>query len=545
MTTIQNPILPGFNPDPSILRVGDDYYIATSTFEWFPGVAIHHSRDLVHWRLLTFPLTRASQLDMIGNPDSGGIWAPCLSYANGMFYLIYTDIKSLTGTYKDGRNYLVTASAIEGPWSEPSYMNSSGFDASLFHDDDGRSYLLNMLWDHRSNKNKFAGIVLQEYSDSEKKLVGPISNIYAGTELGITEGPHIYKRDGWYYLLTAEGGTFYEHAVTLARSRSLTGPYQTGPKNPVLTAWHAAPDRLQRTGHASLVETQNGEWFMAHLCSRPLEWQAPATQPEKAYTQLHSNLGRETGLQRCVWTDDGWLELAHGDNLPLSVIPAPDLPPYPFAEISECDDFDSPTLALSFNSLRRPVDESWASLKVRPGFLRLYGGESLNSLHRQSLLARRQQAFRCEAETVLEFAPETMQQAAGLVAYYSTRNNAYLRVSHDGQLGKVIDLALTDDAYYEELLTAPIPLGEGRIGLKVVFDLHSYRFFYRVDQDNWQAIGPALDSAKLSDEYATNWGRGQATSFGFTGNFIGICCQDLSGVAHPADFDSFTYREHK
>ena len=199
---VTNPILRGFNPDPSILRVGDDYYIATSTFEWYPGVQIHHSKDLVHWRLLTRPLRRASQLDMRGDPDSCGIWAPCLSYADGLFHLIYTDVKrygraSIGGTssasLRDFHNYLVTAERIDGDWSEPIYLNSSGFDPSLFHDEDGRKYLLNMLWDHRPGQNRFAGIVLQEFSPSERKLIGKRRLIFRGTPIGFTEGPHLYQ----------------------------------------------------------------------------------------------------------------------------------------------------------------------------------------------------------------------------------------------------------------------------------------------------------------------------------------------------------------
>ncbi len=170
---IRNPILPGFNPDPSIVRVGDDYYIATSTFEWFPGVQIHHSRDLVHWRLLTRPLTRPSQLNMLGDPDSCGVWAPCLTHADGLFHLIYTDVKRYGRTsqagaagasLRDFHNYLVTSPAIDGEWSDPIYLNSSGFDPSLFHDDDGRKYLVNMLWDHRPGpeslrRDRAAGIL--------------------------------------------------------------------------------------------------------------------------------------------------------------------------------------------------------------------------------------------------------------------------------------------------------------------------------------------------------------------------------------------------
>ena len=268
VATIQNPILRGFNPDPSIVRVGDDYYIATSTFEWFPGVQIHHSRDLVHWRLLTRPLNRPSQLNMLGDPDSCGVWAPCLSYEDGLFYLIYTDVKrygrtsqpgSVGAGLRDVHNYLVTCPTIDGEWSDPVYLNSSGFDPSLFHDDEGRKYLVNMLWDHRPGKNRFGGIVLQEYSTAERKLIGERHNIFTGTSIGFTEAPHLYKRNGYYYLITAEGGTGWRHAVTLARSRELLGPYELHPDTYILTARNRPDAELQRGGPADLVETQSGE----------------------------------------------------------------------------------------------------------------------------------------------------------------------------------------------------------------------------------------------------------------------------------------------
>ena len=205
---IHNPILRGFNPDPSIVRVGDDYYIATSTFEWFPGVQIHHSRDLVHWRLITRPLRRPSQLNMLGDPDSCGVWAPCLTYDDGLFHLIYTDVKrygrptvggASGASLRDFHNYLVTSPTIDGEWSDPVYLNSSGFDPSLFHDEDGRKYLVNMLWDYRPGQNRFAGIVLQEYSPNARRLVGERKMIFKGTSLGLTEAPHLYKRNGYYY----------------------------------------------------------------------------------------------------------------------------------------------------------------------------------------------------------------------------------------------------------------------------------------------------------------------------------------------------------
>ena len=222
---IRNPILPGFNPDPSICRVGEDYYVATSTFEWFPGVQIHHSRDLVNWRLVRRPLERASQLDLRGEPDSCGVWAPCLSWADGKFWLVYTDVKRFDGNFKDAHNYIVTAPTIEAPWSDPIHVNSSGFDPSLFHDDDGRKWFLNMLWNHRDRTGAhlkhpaFFGILLQEWDPVSGRLIGSPSNVFAGSSHGLVEGPHLFKRAGWYYLTTAEGGTGYDHAVTMARSR--------------------------------------------------------------------------------------------------------------------------------------------------------------------------------------------------------------------------------------------------------------------------------------------------------------------------------------
>lgn len=303
MTQINNPVLRGFNPDPSICRVGEDYYLATSTFEWFPGVQIHHSKDLAHWKLLTRPLTRVSQLNLLGDADSAGVWAPCLTHDGEKFHLIYTDVKgwSFNDAFKDTHNYLVTAEHIEGPWSEPIFLNSSGFDPSLFHDDDGKKWLLNMRWDHRPGRNPFSGILLQEYDSIQQKLVGESRVIFTGTPIGVTEGAHIYKKDGWYFLMTAEGGTTYQHAVTLARSRDLFGPYEVHPENPMLTADGHPELLLQKAGHASLVETQHGEWYLAHLTGRPLEG------PEAE--QRHCNLGRETALQRCEWgqtNGSGW-----------------------------------------------------------------------------------------------------------------------------------------------------------------------------------------------------------------------------------------------
>ncbi len=527
---IRNPILRGFHPDPSILRVGQDYYIATSTFEWWPGVRLHHSRDLVHWRPIGYALTRTSQLDMRGNPDSGGIWAPCLSHDGQQFYLIYTDVKTWGNAeaFKDTHNYLVTAPSIEGPWSEPVYLNSAGFDPSLFHDEDGRKWLVNMRWDHRKGKNAFSGIVLQEYDPVEQTLVGPIYPIFSGTPLGVTEGPHLYKKDGWYYLLVAEGGTVYQHAATVARSRRLEGPYEVDPLYPTLTAKDDPTLPLQKAGHASLVTTPQGDWYMAHLVGRPLE---PPQAPRR-----HCPLGRETALQKIVWSPDGWPRLAQGGRAPSLEVEAPGLPPHPWPDEPEHDDFDTPSLSLHFQTLRLPPDPSWLSLRERPGYLRLYGRESLSSKHRQSLVARRLQHFYAEAQTALEFEPEDFQQMAGLVCYYDSGNWVYLRLSRDEQLGKTLAILTCENGHYDEPLGREIPIPDWpRVHLRVRYQREFFSFAYSPDGQRWQEIPQRFESYKLSDEHC----RG----LGFTGTFIGLCAQDLSGRRRHADFDYFIYRE--
>jgi xylan 1,4-beta-xylosidase len=534
--TISNPILRGFNPDPSIIRVGEDYYVATSTFEWFPGVQIHHSRDLVNWRLLTRPLTRPSQLNMLGAPDSCGVWAPCLTHADGKFWLIFTDVKRYGRTtvggasgasLRDFHNYLVTADHIEGPWSDPVYLNSSGFDPSLFHDDDGRKWLLNQLWDHRPGRNRFAGIVAQEYDAVAARLVGERQLIFPGTPLGLTEAPHLYKRGGWYHLITAEGGTGFGHAVTMARSRALGGPYDLHPDGPVLTARDRPHAALQRAGHADLVETPDGTTWMAYLCGRPL--------PNRGRCVL----GRETAIQPMTWGDDGWLRTRDGSGDPELAPPSPGLPSAPFPPTPDWTDFDGPDLPIDFQWLRSPLPDELFSLTDRPGWLRLFGRETMGSQYRQALVARRQQALCYGARTVLDFAPEHFQQAAGLVCYYGANKFHYLFVSRDAENGRHLQaMSALPDSAQADAFTAPIPLPDtGLVHLRVEVDFERLRFAFSLDGQAWTWLPQVFDASILSDE---------ATAPGapnFTGAFVGMACQDLSGAALPADFDGFGYVE--
>jgi xylan 1,4-beta-xylosidase len=517
---ITNPVIPGFAPDPSIVRVGDDYYIATSTFEWFPGVALHHSRDLVHWRLVGHALTRRSQLDLRGVPDSGGVWAPSLSHADGRFWLVTTNLHhtGLGRPFKDIRIYLATAPDILGPWSEPVALNSIGFDPSLFHDDDGRKWIVNMQWDFRKGRKRLAGIVLQEVDPKAQALVGPMTTILDKPVL--TEGPNLYKRDGWYYLMLAEGGTGWNHGISMARARAITGPYELDPQLALLTSRDDPGLALQKAGHGELVQTPAGEWYLAHLASRPIT-------PERRCV-----LGRETCLQRVEWSEDGWLRLAGGGHHPQLRWPAPaGLEPAPWPPEPEHDDFDGGTLGPQWQTLRVPAEPSWLSLTERPGWLRLRGRESLHSPIEQSVVAQRLRSLRATAQTCMEFRPTHYTQMAGLLCISNRDHHVYLRATHDERAGVVLGIVLTDKGAYDELGDSELAVGGwARLHLRAEIDHERLQFSASPDGEQWQAVGPVLDMSKLSDDHAA----------GFTGAMIGLCAQDLGGLHTHADFDGFT-----
>ena len=407
MTMIQNPILKGFCPDPSIVRAGDDYYIAVSTFEWWPGVKLFHSKDLQNWTQIGAALTRKSQLDMIGDPTSGGVWAPCLSYDNGRFYLVFTDVKTKKGRFYNTHNYLVWTDDIRGEWSEPVYLNSIGFDPSLFHDNDGKKYLINMV-------NGFKGVLVQEIDPQTWELTGERKKVYAGSGIGCTEGPHMYHIGEWYYLLTAEGGTGYDHCVTVARSKSVWGPFETDPHNPLLTSERERDDALQKCGHGDLVQTKSGEWYLAHLCARPKNGDDLCV------------LGRETAIQKLVLDADGWFRLKCGGRYAGNETESPE--EIMRGEAEQTPALDEFTEENGWNrwqngycSPRRPLGSD-ASLTARNGYLRLIGRESLNSLHRVTLAAKRQTALCMEACTRMDFHPEYEEQLAGLAYMYDAMN---------------------------------------------------------------------------------------------------------------------------
>jgi len=517
MSTIQNPILTGFNPDPSILRVGEDYYIATSTFEWFPGVQIHHSRDLVNWRVLTHPLDRVSQLDMRGIDNSCGIWAPCLTHHDGTFYLVYTNVKNMLPGPMDCDNFVVTAPAIDGPWSEPVYLHSLGFDPSLFHDENGRHWLIAMITEHRPGRAWFGGIVMQEYDAAARELIGPMTNIFQG-RLGGTEGPHLYQRDGWYYLVVAEGGTGDGHAVNVARSREITGPYEADPAGLMITSRFTPSHALQCAGHGSFVETPDGSWWCAHLCTR-----------QTSSTPARLRLGRETALQPVVWSADGWPRLPGGGALPFITCPGPDLPEHPWPEAPARDDFAGPALASAWQSLRVPITPAWANLTDRPGWLRLRGRDGMLSAFEQSLVARRLCHQAVNVTTCLDFKPEHFKHMAGLVFIYDLRTWSYLHLRGDEAFGCEIVLThCRKGVVTEELHWAHGLQVFPRTFLRLEIGLETAQFKYSREQERWFSVGAPFAPSQIN-------------TGGFTGPFVGLACQDGLFHRHTADFDFFSY----
>jgi xylan 1,4-beta-xylosidase len=363
--------------------------------------------------------------------------------------------------------------------------------------------------------------VLREYDHERRTLIGEQRTILRTDDL--TEGPNLYRHGGWYHLMLAEGGTGWNHGIGTARSRTLTGPYERDPGGPVLTARDDESLALQKAGHGELVCTPDGEWFLAHLASRPV------TTPSGRFCIL----GRETCLQRVDWAADGWLRLTGGGTAPRVEVAGSGRRGEPASsadEPVEHDDFDAPTLDPTWSSLRVPVDTSWLSLTKRPGWLRLRGRDSPHSLFEQSLIAKRLPSVDCTATTRLQFRPTHFTQLAGLICWYDTSTHYYLRVTHDEVDGRVAGVVLSDEGTYVELREHEIQLDDaGDVWLRARFASDRLSFSVSQDGKRWQPVGPALDATRLSDDYGSR--------LRFTGAMVGLCAQDLNGAGSAADFD--------
>jgi len=506
-TSYRNPVIPGFHPDPSVVRVGDDYYLVTSSFEYFPGVPIFHSRDLSHWEQIGHCLTRASQVPLSTAQSSQGIYAPTLRYNAGTFYMITTD------TSGPG-NFYVTASDPAGDWSEPIRItgdsSAGGIDPSLFFDDDGKVYFT------REGGGQNGGIFQSEIDIATGRLAAVPRQIWAGTGDIWPEGPHIYKIGQAYYLMNAEGGTDYGHMETIARAPAAAGPYEGFSGNPILSHRDLPASPIQATGHADLVQTQDGSFWVVFLGIRP-------------WDHKHHHIGRETFLAPVTWSADGWPSVNGGQPIALDMSTAglPPQDPEPVALVR--DDFTDPRLGFAWNLLRNPA-ASLYSLAARPGFLRLAGtSASLDAVGSPAFVGRRQQHLRARVSALLDFVPGGDGQEAGLTIRANEDNHYDLAVT---QVGGERRIRLRTRQAGASTVVSESAIPDGLVVLTI--DAREDRYDFSVtapDSGTPSPLGTAM-TVPLSSEVAG----------GFTGTYFGMYAWTGGGDSMPpADFDWFDY----
>jgi alpha-N-arabinofuranosidase len=445
---LANPVLPGFHPDPSVCRVGGDFYLATSSFEYFPGVPIFHSRDLAHWRPLGHVLDRPGQLDLRGVAPSDGVYAPTLRHHAGRFYLA-TTVKPADGRF---RNFFVTATDPAGPWSDPVWVRQGGIDPSLFFDEDGRVY-----W--TGNGTGWApvrGIYQSRIDPASGEIEGEPRLVWTGTGGAYPEAPHLFRRGAWYYLVVAEGGTAEGHMVTVARAREPFGPFESCPRNPVLSH-RSLMTTLTSTGHADFFTDANGDWWVAFLAIRPA-------------THGFHPLGRETCVAPVEWSEDGWPVVNGGRPVGDVVEVDRDLPSFAGEPAAPRDAFTGPGLGPAWVHLRHPEA---GAVSVGGGLRLACGAPTLDDRGGPAAVFRRQQHFVFTATAELDFAPRAENEEAGLVLRLDEAHHAELVVTKRAgrrvgflrrRIGSVV---ATGD---------PQPLGDGPVTLRVTGDRETYRF---------------------------------------------------------------------
>ncbi|MEH7073436.1 glycoside hydrolase family 43 protein [Neobacillus drentensis] len=500
-----NPVISGFHPDPSICKAGEDFYLVTSSFEYFPGVPIFHSKDLVNWKQIGHCLTRKSQLPLYEAKSSMGIFAPTIRFNNGKFYMITTNLTI-------GKNFIVWSEKPEGPWSEPIWLDWPGIDPSLLFDENGKVYLTGTQDIFSSEPS---GIYQAEIDVNTGEIFTERRLIWQGSGGAHSEGPHLYHINGWYYLVIAEGGTEYGHMVTMARSKQPFGPFESHPTNPILTHRSTASP-IQATGHADLVQYIDGSWWTVFLGIRP----APIP-----FSGKHHHLGRETFLAPVDWTEEGWPIIGaqvefEMDGRTLQI------------EEKELwkgkDDFNEPALDFSWNFLRNSGEECW-SLTDRPGFLTLYGSSTgLNDLDSQAFVGRRQQHFDCNVSTLLEFSPTQEGEEAGLTVFMNERFHYEIALGIREGVRKVFVRRRIGSLWNVE---SEHEYGEEGIILTVHADAKNYTFSYQLPGGESIIIGTG-ECSLLSTEVAG----------GFTGVYFGLYATGTrQKTSAPAYFDWFEY----
>ena len=534
--TFTNPILRGGFPDPSICRVGNDFYIVNSTFEYFPGLPIHHSDDLVNWELVGYGLHREEQasgaVNLVDVQSNGGIHAPTLRCRDGKFYIITTNVylPHEAGSDAEMVNFVITADDIRGPWSDPNVIDGApGIDPDLFFDDDGRAWYVGQ---HAPENPNFVGegeIWLQELDPETWSLVGERHFLWRGACGGVwAEGPHMYKRDGRYYLMIAEGGTGLNHSVTIAVSDDITGPYYSNPRNPILTSRHLSYDFwVNSTGHADLVELRDGRWYMVALGIRGDESRS-------------SNMGRETHLIPVTWEREPfeWQDIKY--EWPVA---APDtgrverVNPMPFEGTTLTrddeffDEFEAERLRLEWNFRRVPVRGTY-SLTDRPGYLQLAAGPGvIRERGRASLMGIRQTESDFDYRVSMDFSPKNDGVEAGINLFQKDDNYiAYTVRRVDGAHELRLVIARRGEAP-AEVVSSALPGYEGQIKLGVTSRDGRYRFSY--------TIGSANQPVELHETSADHL----LAKNSYTGAYVGIyATANGRELDEHADFDWVRYR---
>lgn len=488
--TFRNPVIPGFWSDPSVCRVGEDYYLVNSTFEYFPGVPVFHSKDLVNWELIGYCIDRATQL-----PGDLNIFATTIRYHDGTFYMITTNI---TG----GGNFYITATNPAGPWSDPIFIKAQGIDPDLFFDDDGKTYVISSTF------------ILYEIDLKTGEFLTGGWKLWNGTGGRYAEGPHIYKKDGFYYLMAAEGGTEEAHSETIARSKDIWGPYNANPANPILTHVNAAGqgNPIQGVGHADIVQAHDGSWWMVFHGYRSVG------------DGVHHILGRETCLAPVTWTKNGW-PVVNGNGTVTVDMTCPALPLKPFPAQPNRIEFDSNKLPLEWNYIRYPVMTNY-SLTERKGYLRLTGSEqTIEDQKSPTFVGRRIQAMNFTAATQVDFNPEKANEEAGI----SLLNNGvhFDLVIKQSNGKRVLVSRLRFGVVVHE--SNEIVLNPGPVRLAISCNRQFFAFSYSQGDAAFKEV-EKVNSKFLSSE----------TAGGFTGLYVGLYA---TGNGKPstaqADYDWF------
>ncbi len=498
VTGYTNPIVRGMNPDPSICRAGDDFYLVTSTMYLYPGVPVYHSKDLINWQLIGYCLTRTSQYFLDKNNNSPMMYATTIRYHKGVFYMITTDVAG-------GGNFFVTATNPAGPWSDPVAIDQPVFDPSLFFDDDGKVY-----YTRRGDFND-KNIVQAEIDIKTGKLLTPLKGISKGLISTDTEGPHLFKKNGWYYLTMGEGGSRALHMQTIARSKSPWGPFEKDPDNPVISQHNAWWYHIRSLGHADFIDAPDGSTWAVCLGTRHSSYDA------------FSAIGRETFLLPVEWKN-GWPVIKNEYKYYLPVH-AKTLPLHPWKPEPVRDDFDSARLRLAWNMLAYPFTQ-WYNLTERPGYLRLHGtAEKLIQTKQVAFIGQRQKEMSGECSTELDFAPTGNNEEAGITVFQTANFHYDLFVTlRDDK--RVAVLRKTVGDLSEEAAT--MPLAGNVQQLKVMMEPDNYHFMVKKDS-GWVEIGKGITNL-IATEVAQVW----------SGAFIGMYSSgNGTPCKNPADFNWF------